>query len=285
MENKDTYALIPYEVLKNNKLTMGARVLYGCLMTLSNQKGYCWAKNEYLATEFEVSKKTVSFWVSELVASGHIEVKFTYKANTKSIEQRIITPKTLIGINEKVTTYTQKSNEGINEKVKDNSIIENYNNNSIKEENTGECVQDVSIVSNTGFQKEKSISIKKAPKKEDVQDAEAYKIPFSEFWEKYQKKEGKIDAEKIWKKISDAEREIIMQGLENYASRPDNEKDNRKYQPYASTFLNQKRYLDENYSEKQILIQKPNAKYNNSDEKWTPEFADTAFEFAFNRKR
>ncbi len=118
---------------------------------------------------------------------------------------------------------------------------------------------------------------------DNIPMGETYQIPFSEFWEKYQKKEGKSEAEKKWLKIKDKEREIIMEGLDNYVSRPDNQKENRKYQPMASTFLSQKRYLDDNYAEKQTLKSKTNGNQNYNPRDWDEETGNFAFEFLFGK--
>ncbi len=140
-------------------------------------------------------------------------------------------------------------------------------------------------LSDFDFQSENTKQKKIKANNDNIPMGEISQIPFSEFWEKYQKKEGKSEAEKKWLKLKDKEREIIMQGLDNFVSRPDNEKENRKYQPMASTFLSQKRYLDDNYAEKQTLKSKTNGNPNYNPREWDEETGNFAFEYLFGKAR
>ena len=67
-------------------------------------------------------------------------------------------------------------------------------------------------------------------------------IPFSEFWDLYDKKKGsKTNAEKMWNNLSDSERQEIMRLLPGYVS----SFSEKKYQPHPTTFLNQRRWESE----------------------------------------
>lgn len=67
-------------------------------------------------------------------------------------------------------------------------------------------------------------------------------IDFSAFWDLYNKKVGAKDkCESKWNKLTDAEREKIMQTLPAFLS---SIKD-KQFQPYAETYLNQKRWNDD----------------------------------------
>ena len=64
-------------------------------------------------------------------------------------------------------------------------------------------------------------------------------IPFFEFWEKYNKKEGsKRNCEKKWNKLSDSDRQKIIETIPAFLSKI---KD-KQYQPYPETYLNQERW-------------------------------------------
>lgn len=69
-------------------------------------------------------------------------------------------------------------------------------------------------------------------------------IEFESFWDAYDKKVGsKKKAKKYWYDLSDSERERIMKYIKNYkASFKDSQ-----FQPYATTFLNQKYFEAEEY--------------------------------------
>lgn len=67
---------------------------------------------------------------------------------------------------------------------------------------------------------------------------------FSDFWDSYDKKVGsKKKAEKKWNALSDSEREFIMNHVDDYVK----SFDDKKYQPYPTTFLNGKNWESEGF--------------------------------------
>jgi hypothetical protein len=70
-------------------------------------------------------------------------------------------------------------------------------------------------------------------------------ISFSEFWNAYGKKEGKSPCEKKWKLLSNEDRQNIMAILPSYIARTPN----IVYRKNPSTFLNQRVWEDEAYTE------------------------------------
>lgn len=80
MENEEinfaNFVVIPTEVLCDTKLSLGAKLLYGVVVTLTKKEGYCFAGNSYIAKILNVSTDTVSRWFSELVKTGYINVEY-----------------------------------------------------------------------------------------------------------------------------------------------------------------------------------------------------------------
>jgi hypothetical protein len=69
--------------------------------------------------------------------------------------------------------------------------------------------------------------------------------PFGAFWNLYPRKVGRAKAEKWWNETSELQRDFAMKGLLCWKRAEQWNRDDGKYIPYASTFLAQKRYLDE----------------------------------------
>jgi DNA-binding transcriptional ArsR family regulator len=126
-ESKSYYAIIPAVVRYDEELTANAKLLYGEITALSNEKGYCWASNNYFANLYKTSPITVSRWIRSLREKGYIEVSFIYKEGTNEIDKRCI----------------QICKGGINNFVKGGI------NNFVKENNTS--------INNTNEYKEKEI--------------------------------------------------------------------------------------------------------------------------------
>ena len=125
---KSYYAVIPANVRYDPNLNANSKLIYGEITALTNEKGYCWASNEYFASLYRVSKKTISLWIKDLKDNGYIDVKLIYKEGSKQIVNR----------------YLQICNEGTNKNVntptpknvkENNTLINNKDNNkrNIKE--------------------------------------------------------------------------------------------------------------------------------------------------------
>ncbi len=126
MENKNYYAIIPAPVRYCKYLKANEKLMYGELTALSNDKGFCFASNEYFSNLYDVSKTSISKWISNLEKNGFIKIKMIYERGTKQIKQRriYIAPllkKTSIPIEENFNTP-------IEEKLKDIYILTNNNN-------------------------------------------------------------------------------------------------------------------------------------------------------------
>jgi hypothetical protein len=73
--NKSYYAIIPANVRYNDNLTPNAKLLYGEITALCNEKGFCWATNSYFSELYKVDKRTISRWISQLEKNNHISIK------------------------------------------------------------------------------------------------------------------------------------------------------------------------------------------------------------------
>ena len=108
------YAIIPANVRYSN-LKPNTKLLYGEITALASKEGYCFASNRYFADLYNVTKNTISSWISDLNNAGFVSVQLIKEGN-QVIERRI-------GI-------TQKGDTPITFKQEDNSTsINNTINN------------------------------------------------------------------------------------------------------------------------------------------------------------
>jgi DNA-binding transcriptional ArsR family regulator len=123
--HKSYYAIIPANIRYDSSITPNAKLLYGEITALCNEKGYCWANNEYFASLYGVSKVSISKWIRQLVEKGYIYSVLEYKEGTKEILNRYLTI-----VNDPIK---EKFNTPIKEKFKDNNTLINNTSNNKKE--------------------------------------------------------------------------------------------------------------------------------------------------------
>ena len=203
--NKGYYAIIPADVRYDVRLTPNAKLLYGEITALCNEKGFCWAMNEYFADLYSVSKVSVSKWVGNLRDCGYIEVQMQYKEGTKQITNRYIRLST--PLKENFNTLTKislipsqrKVKDPIKEKFKDNTTVNNTINNT---SNIGETSSPV-----VHEEKELVVQTKKKPVKRFVPPTLQEVIDYcnqtqagidpSSFWSFYESKGWMIGKNKM----------------------------------------------------------------------------------------
>ncbi|HAQ2175310.1 helix-turn-helix domain-containing protein [Enterococcus faecium] len=116
-EHRSYYAIIPANVRYDKRLKPNTKLLYGEITALCNERGFCWAGNEYFADLYGVNKETISRWVSDLIKFGYLNREIIYKEGTNQIINR----------------YLRINQYPIDEKVKDNNTSINNTFNNTKE--------------------------------------------------------------------------------------------------------------------------------------------------------
>lgn len=89
-QQRSYYAIIPANVRYDKDLAPNAKLLYGEITALCNEKGYCWASNQYFAELYGVSVLSIKRWVNSLVTKGYVYRTLTYKPNSKEVDKRIL---------------------------------------------------------------------------------------------------------------------------------------------------------------------------------------------------
>ena len=134
--NKSYYAIIPANVRYDSRLTANAKLLYGEITALCNEKGYCWARNSYFSELYGVSKTSISKWISQLIEYGYIFSEIKYREGTKEIENRYLKlvkdpiNESSIPIEEKLKGSLRNVKNPIEEKLKDNNTSNTTSNNT-----------------------------------------------------------------------------------------------------------------------------------------------------------
>jgi len=136
--------MIPASVRYDKRLNANAKLLYGEITALCNEKGYCWASNRYFAELYEVSVQSISKWIKNLSECGYINMQLEYVPGTKQVKHRYIQmadtptiekfntspPKVEGGTIEKFQPSPTKVDDPTLEKFKDNNTLNTTSNNT-----------------------------------------------------------------------------------------------------------------------------------------------------------
>lgn len=118
-EQPNYYSIIPAHVRYDKELKPMEVIIYGELTALSNKYGYSYASNNYFAELYNVHKKTVSTWISNLKEKGYIDTVVIRDENMTVTERRIyITAPYPSNHGE---GYPQKSGDPIHKKTEENN--------------------------------------------------------------------------------------------------------------------------------------------------------------------
>ena len=139
-EQRGYFAVIPANVRYDKRLKANSKLLYGEITALCNDKGFCWATNDYFSDLYNVNKETISRWISELIKYGYLTREIVYKEGTNQIINRYLRINQY-PIDEIINRYPQKNqypldenvNNPIDEKVKENNTFINNTFNNTKE--------------------------------------------------------------------------------------------------------------------------------------------------------
>lgn len=203
---KSYYAIIPADVRYDKNLTANAKLLYGEITALCQEKGFCWASNSYFTNLYKVSPQAVSRWIKSLEACKYLSIEYMRKGKEIVSRKIIILPDRYQYNVQKVSI---NSSEGINKKltryqqiVKENNTINNTSNNTINNSD------------------------------------------FELFWKAYPKKVAKAEAIKSYNKKLKVLPEINkhIEIIKNWCN---TEQWKKNFIPNPTTWLNQERWNDE----------------------------------------
>ena len=92
---------VPNAMIGNRKLPGKANMLYAYIKRLAKKYGYCYATNDALAKKFNVTTRTIGYWLKALKDQGYIIIQQLYdKYKPKWIVERRIYVKKLIVVDD-----------------------------------------------------------------------------------------------------------------------------------------------------------------------------------------
>lgn len=134
-EKKSYFAIIPANVRYDDDLSANAKLLYGEITALCNEKGYCWASNDYFSQLYGKSTRTIRRWIGDLINKDYIKSEISKEDGNKrliSVADPLRT-KMSIPMDKNVLTPMDKNvphnNTLLNNTVNSNSYIESSNSN------------------------------------------------------------------------------------------------------------------------------------------------------------
>ncbi len=83
---------IPAEILLDTKLSDKEKIIYSLIIFLSKENQYCYCTNKAFSELLNISTTQISKLINSLKLKKYIDIKITYKKNSKQIETRKLLP-------------------------------------------------------------------------------------------------------------------------------------------------------------------------------------------------
>ena len=209
------WAVLPAEVRYDEDLPANAKLLYAEISSLTDRRGHCYASNEYFMRVFALSERTIQNLLNALKKGGYIRIS----DGSGGAGRR----KIFAGLN---------------------PLLDN------PAENCGVTPQKIApnpaeICTQTNPSTKKETNPPKAPQgaEADIWDKPAW----DRFWAIYPRKVDKAKAIRAWNRLK-ADRklmQIMSAALKAQRASEEWRRDNGRAIPYPSTWLNNRRWEDE----------------------------------------
>lgn len=223
MQKPSYWALIPATVRYDADLPPNAKLLYAEITALSNAQGYCSATNAYFAALYGLGDKSIGRLISTLAKSGYLLVE-VIRDEKQEVQGRKLTP--VYGANAMRTpphkiegTPPRKKAGTPPPKIGEKNIYNNINNIP--------------------------------PTPQGGKESDVLDMLFERFWKAYPprngKRRGKAQAQKAWNKLKPdlPTCRRMAAALESDKQSDEWQRENGRFIPMASTWLNGRRWEDE----------------------------------------
>lgn len=246
------WAVIPASVLFSEQLRPNAKLLYGVVTLLQESSGYCYASNRYLGNLFGLQPDTITGLLNNLVDAGLIATDVVRDPLTNEVQERRIW--TVAQIPSIIPPSPKNIGEGSPKKIREASPKNlgdpprkksEENNTSIN--NTSNTIPPiVPRDPGDGCEGECPPEPEQMPTEKPRGGLPKWKPErFAAFWKFYPRGENKQRAVKAWDKLKPDDALIATMGraLAKQKASPDWQRGIGI--PHASTWLNGRRWEDE----------------------------------------
>lgn len=225
------WALIPASVRYDRDLPANAKLLYGEITALSNRKGYCHAQNAYFCELFGLSERSITRLLSDLAKGGYVRIDVIRSAENEVIERRIYPVYDTAALPDPPDKNDRTPPDKNNGTPPDKNVGEN--NTRI------EYIPPIVPQEGDGAPKKKKRRLNYKPEPDWKPER------FAKFWEFYPRGENKQAAIRAWDKLraEDSLIDTMAAALVRQKKRGDWKQGVGI--PYASTWLNGRRWEDE----------------------------------------
>ncbi len=86
------WAVLPADVRYDDKLRPNAKLIYAEITALQGKDGYCFASNDTLGKWYGIARRTVTDLIAQLCAAGYLEMEIIRDPATNAITERRIWP-------------------------------------------------------------------------------------------------------------------------------------------------------------------------------------------------
>ena len=111
------YCIIQSDVLFDKDLSSTEKLLYAYITSLTNERGYCFAKNKHFAEKFKTTDRTIQRYLVNLKEKKYIFTQTILDKNTKEVLER------RIYIREMILNKIIKNNSHFDDFIKENEEI------------------------------------------------------------------------------------------------------------------------------------------------------------------
>ena len=235
--NPGYWAVVPAVVRYDTHIPPNAKLLYAELSALADGRGYCFPSNAYLSEVFTLTDTSVRRLLKALSERGYINVDVTRDQKTHEVVSRAI----YIGLNplRDKTPSAQKCAEASVQKSADPSAQKSADPSAQK------CSP--YIMNIKGKRNSTPIAPTGGTTDAEKQAETERAMLFERFWLYYPRKVGKQAARRAWDRLKP---DLLLcskmsQALKRQMSSEEWQRDDGRYIPHPSTWLNGRRWEDE----------------------------------------